>query len=146
MSVDSKATNVWEGDLASGSGTTSFDSSGVLPSVPVSWAARAESHDHQRTSPEELVAGAHASCYNMALSNALGKAGTPPERLTTSATVTFSTDGGAHVSQVALRVRASVPGMSADDFHETAAAAKDGCPISKLVAGNVEISLDAELE
>ena len=146
MSVDSKATSTWEGDLASGSGTTSFDSSGTIPEVQVSWAARAEGHDGSKTSPEELVAGAHASCYNMALSNALGKAGTPPERVTTSATVTFSTDGGAHVSSIALRVRASVPGISADDFREKAEAAKEGCPISKLVAGNVEISLDADLE
>ena len=146
MSVDSKATSVWEGDLASGSGTTSFDTSGVIPSVGVSWATRAEGHDGSNTSPEELVAAAHASCYNMALSNALGKAGTPPERVTTSATVTFSTDGGAHVSAVALHVRASVPGLDGDGFRETAEAAKDGCPISKLIAGNVEISLDAALD
>ena len=145
MSLDSKATSVWEGDLASGSGETSFESSGLVTSLPVSWAARTEAHGG-KSNPEELVAAAHASCYNMALSNGLGKAGNPPERLTTQATVTFSTDGGAHVSGVALHVRGRVPGMSEEDFRASAETAKDGCPISKLIAGNVEITLDAALE
>jgi len=142
--TDRKATNVWEGDLRSGQGTTSFDSSGVIDPVKVTWAARTEAPGG-KTSPEELIAAAHASCYNMALSGALAKAGNAPERLETSAVVTFSTEGGAHISKVALTVRGTVPGMSKEDFTAAAEGAKDGCPVSKALAGNVDLTLEAAL-
>lgn len=144
--ADRKATNVWSGDLQTGSGETSFDSSGVLPTVPVSFPRRAGDDPEGQTSPEELIAGAHASCFNMGLSSALSKAGHDPERLETSAVVTFSMEGGPHVSRIALRVRGRVAGITADEFQKWADAAKDNCPVSKLVAGNVEIDLDAGLE
>src|SRR5687767_2872996 len=101
--TDRKATSIWEGDLPSGKGTTSFDSSGAIEPVAVSWPARSEEPGGM-TSPEELIAAAHASCFNMALSGALGKAGNPPDRLETSAVVTFSLEGGAHIAKVALTV------------------------------------------
>ena len=142
--VDRKATNVWEGDLKSGKGTTSFDSSGAVEPLTVTFPARAEQPDG-KTSPEELIAAAHASCFNMALSSALSKGGNNPEQLETSATVTFSTDGGPHIANVALTVRGRVPQISEEDFKSAAAAAKDGCPVSKALAGSVPITLDAAL-
>ena len=145
MAVDRTATNVWEGDLQEGSGSTSLESSGATAPLPVSFPARA-GEPAGKTSPEELIAAAHASCYNMALSGALSKSVGAPEWLRTSVTVSFSREGGPHISGVALHVRGKVPGASAEDFAEAAAAAKDGCPVSKLMAGNVEIILDAALE
>ena len=143
--TDRKATNVWKGDLMSGTGQVSFDSTGVAGPLDVSWPARAEEPGSQ-TSPEELIAAAHASCYNMGLSSALSKGGNTPEELATSAVVTFSMEGGPHVSNIAIQVRARVPGISRDDFLQAANAAKGACPVSKLVAGNVNITLEAELE
>ena len=142
--TDRKATTIWNGELQSGNGEASLDSSGAAGPLKVSWPSRSEEPNGQ-TSPEELIAAAHSSCFSMALSGALGKAGTPPERLETSAVVTFSTDGGPHVSKVALTVRGTVPGVSEDDFLKAAEGAKDGCPVSKLMAGNTEITLDASL-
>ena len=142
--VDRKATNVWQGDLQSGQGTTSFDSSGAIEPVKVSWPARSE-EPGGLTSPEELIAAAHASCFNMALSAALARGGNAPDRLETSATVTFSTEGGPHIEKVALAVRGTVSGMSAEDFAQAANQAKDGCPVSKALAGNVNLSVDASL-
>ena len=142
--TDRTATNTWEGDLFSGTGITTLDSSGAVPALEVSWPRRTEEPGGY-TSPEELIAAAHASCYNMELSNVLAKAGTRAERLETSATVSFSTEGGAHISGVALRVRGVVPGASEDGFREAANQAKDGCPVSKLIAGNTTIELDAAL-
>jgi len=113
--------------------------------LPVTWASRAESPEG-RTSPEELVAAAHAACYCMALSNGLGKAGTPPTKLEVSASVTFEVgDAGARVASSALTVRGEVPGIAAAAFREAAEAAKDGCPISKALTGNVELSVEATL-
>lgn len=142
--TDRKATNVWEGDLQSGSGKTSFDSSGALGPVQVSWPSRAEEPNGQ-TSPEELIAAAHASCFNMALSAALGRAGTPPERLETSAVVTFSLEGGPHIAKIVLTTRGTVPGASEDDFRAAAEGAKQNCPVSKLIGSNTEVTLDAAL-
>lgn len=142
--VDRKATSIWEGGLKDGAGKTSLDSSGAAGPLDVSWPARSE-EPGGKTSPEELIAAAHASCYNMALSGALGRAGHSPERLETSAVVTFSLDGGAHIAGVALTVRGTVPGISEEDFVEQADGAKDGCPVSKALAGNVPITLDAAL-
>lgn len=142
--TDRKATTTWTGDLQQGGGEVTFDSSGAAGPLEVSFPRRAE--DPQGvTSPEELIAAAHSSCFSMALSGALTKAGTPPERLETSAVVTFSLDGGPHVSKIALTVRGTVPGVSEEDFVKAAEGAKDGCPVSKLVAGNTELTLDAAL-
>ncbi len=146
MSAIRRAEVVWSGDLPSGSGTVSAMSSGAFESLPVSWGARTESADG-KTSPEELVAAAHASCFAMAFSGALGRAGTPPGRLDVSADVTFDKgDAGWRVVSSALTVRGVVPGMAADDFIAAAEAAKDGCPISQALKGNVELSVDATLE
>jgi lipoyl-dependent peroxiredoxin len=145
--VDRKATAQWNGDLKSGSGTVSLESSRVTEAMKVSWPSRAERQEAEgETSPEELLAAAHAACFSMALSKQLADRGTPPYRLTTSAVATFSLDGGAHVSRVAITVVGSVPGSTAEAFLEAAGAAKEGCPISKALAGNVEITLDASLK
>jgi osmotically inducible protein OsmC len=109
----------------------------------VSWAARSEESSGGKTSPEELIAAAHASCFSMALAGGLARAGTPPERLQTSATVTFVPGTG--ITQIALSVRGSVPGLDADAFREAAETAKAGCPVSKALTGVPEIVLDAEL-
>ena len=146
MSAIRRAEASWAGDLASGSGNVSAVSSGAFQGLPVSWSARTESSDG-KTSPEELVAAAHAACFSMALSGALGRAGTPPERLDVSAEVTFDKlEAGWRVVSSALTVRGSVPGMSAEDFAAAADGAKDGCPISQALKGNVELSVDAALE
>ena len=146
MSAIRRAEVQWSGDLTSGNGTVSAISSGAFESLPVSWAARTESSDG-KTSPEELVAAAHAACFAMAFSGGLGRAGTPPERLDVSADVTFDkVDDGWRVVSSALTVRGVVPGMSAADFIAAAEAAKDGCPISQALKGNVELSVDATLE
>ena len=146
MSAIRRAEVQWSGDLASGNGTVSAMSSGAFESLPVSWAARTESSDG-KTSPEELVAAAHAACFAMAFSGGLGRAGTPPERLDVSAEVTFDKlDDGWRVVSSALTVHGVVPGMSAEDFVAAAEAAKDGCPISQALKGNVELSVDATLE
>ena len=129
----------------SGGGAVSAVSSGVFTDLPVTWASRAESPEG-RTSPEELLAAAHAACYCMALSNGLGKAGTPPTKLEVSASVTFEVgDAGARVASSALTVRGEVPGIAAAAFREAAEAAKDGCPISKALTGNVELSVEETL-
>jgi len=135
----------WSGALATGSGTVSARSSGAFSDLPVSWAARTETPD--KTSPEERVAAAHASCFAMAFSGGLGRAGTPPERLRVSAEVTFDKlEAGWTVISSAITVRGVVPGMSEADFVAAAEAAKDGCPISRALAGNVAITVDAALE
>ena len=112
----------------------------------LTWASRTESHDG-RTSPEELVASAHASCYAMAFSGGLGRNGTPPTSLRVKATVTFDkVEAGWRVVSSALAVQGVVPGIDAAKFAELAEAAKDGCPISGALKGNVELSVEATLE
>ncbi|HEY4634276.1 MAG TPA: OsmC family peroxiredoxin [Candidatus Limnocylindrales bacterium] len=146
MSAIRRADVSWSGDLATGSGTVSASSSGAFTSLPVSWAARTEAPQGM-TSPEELIAAAHASCFAMAFSAGLGRAGTPPERLTVSAEVTFDKlDAGWRVVSSALTVRGVVPGISEADFVAAAEAAKDGCPVSQALTGNVALSVDAALE
>ena len=137
------ATTVWEGDLAHGNGVLSIKS-GAAPDLPVTWASRTERSDG-KTSPEELVAAAHASCFSMALSHGLAESGHPPERLDVSATVTLSLDGGPRVSSSHLTVRGVVPGIDADAFVQAAEGAKDNCPISGALKGNLELSVDAQL-
>ncbi|HEU4672880.1 MAG TPA: OsmC family peroxiredoxin [Candidatus Limnocylindrales bacterium] len=137
----------WSGDLASGSGTILYVSSGAITRLPVSWAARTEDHGG-KTSPEELLAAAHASCFSMALSARLGKNGTPPENLQVTARVTFDNPGGAgwKVASSALAVRGRIPGIDEAKFRELAEDAKENCPISVALKGNVELSVEATLE
>lgn len=143
--VDRKATTIWEGDLFSGKGSVSFDSSNAAGPLDVSWPARTEAPQGM-TSPEELIAAAHASCYSMSLSNVLAKAGTPPNRLDTVAVVTAGKgEKGLGITNIVLTVRGDVPGADAAAFEAAAQTAKDACPVSKLVAGNVEIALEASL-
>ena len=137
----------WSGDLASGSGTILYVSSGAITRLPVSWAARTEGHGG-KTSPEELLAAAHASCFSMALSARLGKNGTPPENLQVTARVTFDNPGGAgwKVASSALAVRGRIPGIDEATFRTLAEDAKEHCPISVALKGNVELSVEATLE
>jgi lipoyl-dependent peroxiredoxin len=140
-----RADAVWQGSLAQGSGEVSLMTSGAAGPLPVTWASRTE-RSNGKTSPEELVAAAHASCYNMALSNILAEAGTPPERLETSVTVTFKEiEGGWKTGSSEITVKGTVPGIDEAGFKEAAAAAKDGCPISGALKGNVELSVEATL-
>jgi lipoyl-dependent peroxiredoxin len=141
MAVDSKAQAVWLGSLAEGSGTVSV-ASGAFPEQKVTWRARAEDRSHG-TSPEELIAAAHASCFAMALSHALGQAGHAPERLETSAAVTFQPGDG--ITAIHLTVRGRVPGIDELAFREAAEGAKAGCPVSKALAGVPAITLEATL-
>jgi osmotically inducible protein OsmC len=135
---------VWEGSLAQGSGTITFASEACGP-LPVTWASRTARSDG-KTSPEELVAAAHAGFYCMALSHILDERGTPPEKLATTATVTFAAvESGHKVASSAISVTGAVPGMDAAAFAEAATAAKDGCPISGALKGNVAISVAATL-
>jgi osmotically inducible protein OsmC len=146
MAAIRRAEASWSGALATGSGEVSAISSGAFSGLPVTWASRTETSDG-RTSPEELVAAAHAACFSMALSGALARAGTPPEHLDVSAEVTFDKlEAGWRVVSSALTVRGRVPGMSAADFEAAAQATKDGCPISVALAGNVALSVEATLE
>jgi len=142
MATDRKAEVVWQGDLMSGSGTIENVTSGAIPALEVSWASRSE-EPNGKTSPEELIAAAWASCFSMALSAGLAKGGTPPERLETSATVTFQPGEG--ITKGALTVRSTVPGIAGDAFIEAAETAKQNCPVSKALAGIPETSLVASL-
>jgi osmotically inducible protein OsmC len=136
---------IWNGGLTDGGGVVSATSSNAFTELPVTWAARTESSDG-KTSPEELVASAHAACYSMALSAGLGKGGNPPTKLEVDATVTFdNVDGGWKVASSALKVVGTVPGIDAAGFQAAAEAAKDGCPISQALKGNVELSVEATL-
>jgi lipoyl-dependent peroxiredoxin len=134
------AHTVWSGALQDGEGTVTFDSSGI-GSQPVSWPARAE-EPNGKTSPEELIAGAHSSCFSMALSGALGKAGTPPTRLTTQAEVTFQPGTG--ITGIHLTVEGEVPGIDGSAFTAAAEDAKKNCPVSQALTGT-EITLTAKL-
>jgi osmotically inducible protein OsmC len=142
MAVESRASTMWEGDLGHGSGTTTPDS-GAFDPVAVSWASRTE-RAHGKTSPEELLAAAHSSCYCMALSHELGEAGNAPERLECTATVSF--EPGVGVKSSHLVVTGRVPGIDQAKFDEAARAAGEGCPISGALKGNVDISVEATLE
>jgi osmotically inducible protein OsmC len=138
--TDRKASTVWTGTLFEGSGETTFDSSGI-GTYPVSWPSRAE-EANGKTSPEELIAGAHSACYSMAFSNALAKNDTPAEKLEVSAVVTFVPGTG--ITKSALTVVGTVPGIDEATFVELAEGAKAGCPVSQALAA-VEITLDATL-
>jgi lipoyl-dependent peroxiredoxin len=144
--MESKATATWEGDLMNGRGTTSA-ASGVFKDANLSWKARTEGAA-AHTTPEELLAAAHASCFSMAFSHALAQAGKPATKLETTCVVTFGpkSGGGFQVKSSRLTVKGRVPGLDAATFSELAAGAKDGCPISGIMKNNVEMSVDAKLE
>ena len=143
MAAERRASVTWNGDLLSGSGTIDEVGSGAFGPLDVSWAARSEEASGGKTSPEELFAAAHAACFSMALSNVLAKAGSPPERVETSAVVTFVPGTG--ITKSALSVEATVPGLDADGFRAAAEDAKKNCPVSQALAGGPEITLDAQL-
>jgi len=144
MAAVRTATVTWDGDLQNGQGSVSAGS-GVFTDVAVSWPSRIE--ESGPTSPEELLAAAHASCFAMAFSAGLARHGTPPEHLHVEAEVTFDKIGeGWGVKSSHLTVLGHVDGISAEDFEAAAQDAKDGCPISRALKGNLEISVDATLE
>jgi lipoyl-dependent peroxiredoxin len=140
MATTRSATTVWNGSLMEGSGRVELESSG-LGGFDVTWASRAE-EPAGRTSPEELIGAAHSSCFSMALSNALAKAGTPPQTLETNAQVTFQPGEG--ITGIHLTVRGDVPGLSPDAFAEAAEGAKRDCPVSKALTGTT-VTLTATL-
>ena len=140
--AEQHAQTTWEGDLSSGSGTVSLDSG---TEHRVSWRARAEEPGGGQTSPEELIAGALSACFSMALSGSLAKAGTPPRKLDTDAVTTFEKVGdGFRMTRIALTVRGDVD-AEADALRAAAETAKENCPVSQALKGNVEITLDAGL-
>ena len=140
MATTRSATTTWHGSLLEGSGRVELESSGLC-GFDVTWASRAETPEG-RTSPEELIGAAHSSCFSMALSSALAKAGTPADTLETTAEVTFQPGEG--ITGIHLTVRASIPGISAEDFAAAAEDAKKNCPVSQALTGTT-ITLDATL-
>jgi osmotically inducible protein OsmC len=143
MEATSHADATWEGDLIKGHGTVK-PASGAFGTLPITWAARTERPAGEtKTSPEELIAAAHAGCYSMAFSNGLSKAGHTVERLDTSAAVDFVPGKG--ITKIALSVRGRVKGIDGREFERLAEEAKEGCPVSQALKGNVEITLDARL-
>jgi len=136
----------WDGSLIEGKGTIDYVTSGAFTRLPVTWASRIEAADG-RTSPEELVASAHAACFAMSFSAGLGRNRTPPTSLGVKATVTFEKqEAGWRIVSSVLAVRGVVPGLDAATFAQLADAAKDGCPISQALKGNVALSVEATLE
>jgi osmotically inducible protein OsmC len=145
MAAERRGEATWSGSLTEGSGTVSLATTGVVSGLPVTWASRTEDHGG-KTSPEELIAAAHAACFSMALANGLAKAGSPPEKLDVTAVSSFDkVEGGFRLTTMALEVRGSVPGLDADTFEQAAEEARTGCPVSNALAGNVEITVKAAL-
>ena len=144
MAVERTANAEWQGDLMSGSGTVSTES-GVVRDATIKWSSRAEAAD-ENTSPEELIAAAHASCVSMALAHGLAQAGTPAQRLESKATATFDQVGdGFRMTTMRLEVRGEVDGLDEDTFNKAAQDAKDNCPVSQALSDDVEVTLDASL-
>jgi osmotically inducible protein OsmC len=142
MATERRAEVTWRGDLMSGDGTIENVTSGAVGGLGVSWPSRSE-EPGGNTSPEELIAAAHATCLSMALSNGLAQAGHAPERLNTTATVTFQPGEG--ITKIALAVEGRVPGLDDAGFREAAEQAKENCPVSKALAAVPEMTLDARL-
>lgn len=142
MATDRRADATWQGSLMDGSGRIESTTSGVIGGLDVSWTSRSE-EPGGKTSPEELIAAAHATCFSMALAHGLAQAGNAPERLETSATVTFQPGEG--ITKIALTVRGQVPGVDEAAFQEAAQGAKENCPVSQALASVPEITLDASL-
>ena len=144
MAVERTATAEWQGDLMGGSGTVSTQS-GVVRDATIKWSSRAEAAD-ENTSPEELIAAAHASCVSMALAHVLAEAGTPAQRLESEATATFDKVGdGFRMTTMRLQIRGQVDGVGDDRFREAAEQAKEDCPVSQALSDDVEVTLDAAL-
>jgi osmotically inducible protein OsmC len=143
MATDRKVEVTWQGDLMNGSGSVDSVTSGTFGDLDVSWPARTE-EPNGKTSPEELIAAAHAACFSMAFSNVLAQAGHAPEQLNASATVTFQPGEG--ITKSVLDVVGRVPGMDASAFEQAAEQAMENCPVSKALAGIPEISVSARLE
>ena len=143
--AERRADVVWEGDLAKGSGSVTL-ASGASDVLDVTWASRTE-RSEGKTSPEELIAAAHASCFSMALSHGLAQAGTPPERLSVSAVCSLDkANGGFKITSMDIDVRGRVPGIETDAFKQAAEEAKEGCPVSGALQGNLDIRVTASLE
>jgi osmotically inducible protein OsmC len=142
MATERRAEVEWRGDLMGGAGVIERVGSGAFGPLDVTWASRAEQPEG-RTSPEELIAAAHAACFSMALAHGLAEDGNPPEQLSTSATVTF--EPGTGITRSALEVEGKVPGIDEDGFRKAAEAARDGCPVSQALQGNVELEVIARL-
>jgi len=144
MAVERTANAEWQGDLLNGSGKVSTES-GILSDATITWSSRADEAD-ENTSPEELIAAAHASCVLMALAAGLAQAGMPPQRLESQATSTFEKVGeGFKMTTMRLTVRGQVEGLDENGFRQAAEQAKENCPVSQALKGNVEVSLDASL-
>jgi osmotically inducible protein OsmC len=143
MATERRAEVTWYGDLMSGGGTIESVGSGAFGPLRVTWASRTEQSDG-KTSPEELIAAAHASCFCMAFSNSLAKDGHPPEHLSASATVTFVPGTG--ITKSVIDVQGNVPGIDEEAFVAAAQQAKDNCPVSQALKGNVELSVTARLQ
>lgn len=142
--MDSRAHAVWQGNLAEGTGEVTLGT-GLGGPLPVSWPSRTE-QPAGKTSPEELIAAAHAACYSMALSAGLARAGFTAAKLDTDATASFEkVEPGWRLTRMALRVVGDVPGIDQAAFIDAATAAKDGCPVSNALKGNVEITIEASL-
>jgi osmotically inducible protein OsmC len=141
MATTRNATTNWKGSLQDGGGQVTMESSGI-GTYDVSWPARAE-EPNGKTSPEELIAAAHSACFSMALSAGLGKAGTPPQSLETTAAVDFQPGTG--ITEIRLSVVGSVEGMSEEDFRAAAEDAKKNCPVSQALAGVGSITVEASL-
>lgn len=146
MATTRTASATWSGDLLRGHGTVSAGTTGIFQDQPTTWASRTGEPEGV-TSPEELLAAAHASCFSMAVSNELAKAGTPPSSVAVTVAVSADKlDTGWTVQSSAITVRASVPGATQESFQAAAEKARDGCPISKALKGNVALSVEATLE
>jgi lipoyl-dependent peroxiredoxin len=141
--AERRAEVVWEGNLFQGNGRFNVGS-GAIEEQAVTWASRTERSDG-KTSPEELIAAAHGSCFAMALSNVLDQEGTPPERLEITAVCTFDVDN-VRVASSDLDIRARVPGIDEDAFQNAVGQAEEGCPVSNALRGNIEIRVNASLE
>ena len=145
LKAERRAEVIWEGSLMQGSAKVVSVVSGALKDLPVTWASRTERSDG-KTSPEELMAAAHAACYAMAFSHALAQAGTPAQQLFVTATCTFEqVEGGFKVSTMSLNVRGKVAGVNQAQFADAARQAEQGCPVSNALRNNVNIQLAAEL-
>ena len=144
MDQTRQARATWSGSLTAGSGTVRSVTSGAIPEVPTSWKARTEESDGV-TSPEELLAAAHATCFSMAFASDLSKAGFVPDRIDVTATVVFRKLEKWTVFSSTLDVAAKVAGVESAQFHAIAEGAKDGCPISRALKGNVELAVHAKL-
>lgn len=143
--VDRTATVTWRGTLPEGEGTIDTES-GALSGSPVTWASRVET-PQGKTSPEELLAAAEAECYTMVLTNMLSKAGTVPDQIRTAATCTVERqEGGLKITAMRLQVSGSVPGVDAETFARTAQEANESCPVSNALRGNLEITVEAQLD